>query len=176
MKEKFDNIKTELLRFTELEVEKFLLHNSNKTYYAFAYDCNAEYAEVNLCFSTEEEFKKTLNHYQNGEYSQYYQIKEDILDLKYNTGDWEYQCFASMNVFSENELTEIFQKLPDDDHKSWHSFTEQLMQLFTLTLFEFSETKTFDKISKTNDFKFFCIDHDEDFEDVENRLMKIKSS
>lgn len=168
-----DTIKSELLTFTKRAVEKFLDENSENVFYAFAYDCNAEYAGICLCFNTENEFKKTLNYYQNGEFSQYYKSNEQINDLKYNTGDWKYQCFASINIFTDDELTKIFQDFPDDDYKSWQNFVEDLMMLFTETLLDFSKTEIFRKIPKTKDFKFFCIDHDEDFEDVENRMNKI---
>ena len=53
-------LKSELLEFTEKGVEKFLNENSNLEFYAFAFDCNAEYAEVNLCLNTENEFQKTM--------------------------------------------------------------------------------------------------------------------
>lgn len=50
MIKKLETIQNELLRFTEIEVEKFLNQHSEKTFYAFVFDCNAEYAEVSLCF------------------------------------------------------------------------------------------------------------------------------
>ncbi|MEG7759807.1 DUF4303 domain-containing protein, partial [Listeria monocytogenes] len=78
------------------------------TYYAFAFDCNAEYAEINLCVNTEKAFAETLARYQNGKYSENYQTEEEIQELKYNTGDWKYQCFDTFYVFSEEELTAIF--------------------------------------------------------------------
>ena len=53
-----DKIKKELLLFTKDRVTEFLKANSNLTFYAFAFDCNAEYPEVNLCFNTESSFKK----------------------------------------------------------------------------------------------------------------------
>jgi len=167
-------LKNKLLEFTEKGVEKFLNENSNLEFYAFAFDCNAEYAEVNLCLNTESEFQRTLAHYQNGDYSQYYQSDEDVKDLKFNTGDWEYQCFESTNVLSDNELTEIFQSLPEDDYKSWKKFVQELMELFCETLIEFRKTEIYRKIPKTNDFISFCIDHDEDFEPALERLKELE--
>ena len=166
------DIKNKLLEFTTKGVEKFLKENSELEFYAFAFDCNAEYAEVNLCLNTELEFKQTLEQYQNGDYPQYYQTNEDIKDLKFNTGDWEYQCFESINVLSDGELTEIFQSLPEDDYKSWKEFVEELMELFCETLIEFRKTEIYTKIQKTEDFISFCIDHDEDFEQGIKRLKK----
>ncbi len=104
--------------------------------------------------------------------SQHYQTKEDIVDLKYSTGDWGYQCFSSINVFSEDELTKILENFPEDNYKSWKKFVEELIQSFTKSIADFSKTRTFEKISKTDNFKFFCIDHDENIEEVEKRIKK----
>jgi len=101
MKQYFKN---HLLEFTKEEVKKFLELYPHKVFYAFAYDCNAEYAEVNLCFNTEEDFLETLESYQKGEYSEHYKSEESIMELKYNTGDWNYQCFATLEVMTGDEL------------------------------------------------------------------------
>ena len=175
MEERFLKIKTELLKFTKIEVDKFLQENINKTFYAFAYDCNAEYAEINLCFNTEEDFEKTLNNYQKGEFGKNYQSEEEIYDLKYNTGDWDYQCFSTTYLFSDDELEDILDSFPEDDYLSWHGFTENLLNLFCEVLVDFSKTEIFSKIPKTNDFKFLCLDHDEDIKNAEERLIRIKN-
>lgn len=168
------NTKEILLDFTIKGVEKFLKENPDLEFYAFAYDCNAEYAEVNLCFNTEIDFEKTLRQYQIGDYSKYYQTEDDIKDLKFNTGDWDYQCFETINVLTDAQLTEIFNELPEDDYKSWKEFVENLMKLFCECLVDFTKTKTYQKIPKTKDFIVFCIDHDEDFEEAMERLEKTR--
>ena len=169
-------IKKQLLDFTENAVEDFLKKHSTLEFYSFAYDCNAEYAEVNLCFNTEAEFEKTLKHYQTGEYSRPYQSEDDIKELKYNTGDWEYQCFDTINVLTEDELTKIFNDLPEDDYKSWNEFLESLLAIFCEVLLDFSKTETFKRIPKTGNFLAFCIDHDEDFENAIERLENVKEN
>ena len=167
-------IKKQLLDFTVNSVDNFLNEHPNLDFYSFAYDCNAEYAEINLCFNTETEFEKTLKHYQTGEFSKHYQSEEDINDLKFNTGDWEYQCFETLNVLTDDELTKIFNDLPEDDYKSWNEFVGNLLEIFCETLIEFTNTETFKKIPKTDNFLTFCIDHDEDFEDAIKRLENVK--
>ena len=77
-------LENELLEFTKNEVLQFLAEHPNEVFYAFAFDCNAEYAEVNLCFNTEEAFSKTLADCQNGKYKDSYQTEEEIYDLRYN--------------------------------------------------------------------------------------------
>ncbi|MBC2133795.1 DUF4303 domain-containing protein [Listeria innocua] len=163
-----------IVNFAIEGVEKFLQENPELTYYAFAFDCNAEYAEINLCVNTEEAFAEILAYYQSGKYGENYQTEENIQDLKFNTGDWKYQCFDTFYVFSEEELSEIFNKIypneVDDDYQAWKAFVNELLDTFTESIIQFSETKTFQKINKTADFKFFCIDHDEELADSMTRM------
>ena len=169
-------IKKQLLDFSINGVENFLNEHSDLEFYSFAYDCNAEYGEVNLCFNTEKDFKKTLESYQTGNYADNYQTEEDIKNLKFNTGDWDYQCFDSINILTEEELEEILGEDPEkDDYKSWNEFIESLNELFCECLLDFSKTETFKKIPKTNNFIAFCTDHDEDFENAIERLEKVKT-
>ncbi len=175
-------IRNRLLKFTQTEVEKFLEQNPKKVFYAFAYDCVAAEKSLYLCFNTEEDFAKTLKEYQDGKYSDEYQKEDEIFQLKYNTGDWDYQAFA-MYFFDEmdelkelvemeNEIWEIGNDVLTDQIDD--KIQEELMIFFTETLIEFSKTKSFEKIPKTKDFKFFCIDHDEEFEDAQARFEKVK--
>ena len=174
-----EKVKSRILNFTIKSVEIFLKENSNQEFYAFAFDCNAEYAELGLCFNTETYFQETLKDYQKGKFAEYYKTEvskhykteEGIKSLRYNTGDWEYQCFDTLSVFSNDELDKIFNELPDDD-ESWNNFVFDLLDLFTESLVEFTKTETYAKIPKTKDFMSFCIDHDEDFDDAIKRMKK----
>ena len=169
-----EEIKNKLLNFTIQEVKIFLIENPNLEFYAFAFDCNFEYAEINLCFNTEADFAKTLAHYKTGEFSSYYQSEKEINDLKFNTGDWNQQGFASINVLTEDELTKIFNDLPNDDYKSWKEFLDCLTKAVCECLIDFTNTETFNGIPKTQDFLAFCIDHDEDFETAIERIENVR--
>ena len=63
---------------------------------------------MSLRLYTQEEFEKALFKYQNGDFADSYQTAEEILDLKVQTGDWEYQDVASYQVFSSDELMAVF--------------------------------------------------------------------
>ena len=176
--EEREKIKSQILDFTTRSVEKFLNENSDLEFYAFAFDCNAEYAGLGLCFNTETFFQETLKDYQKGKFAEYYKTEvskhykteEGIKSLKYSTGDWDYQCFETLDVFSNDELDKIFNEFPDDDNESWNEFVSNLLDLFTESLVEFTKTETYAKIPKTKDFISFCIDHDEDFDDAMERM------
>ncbi len=167
-------IKQTILDFASSGVQTFRQNNPGLVFNAFAFDCNAEYAEINLCFNTEEAFEKTLTSYQKGEFAEYYQSDEDIEDLKFNTGDWDYQCFDSIHLLSDQELTKIFNQLPEDNYVSWNQFLQELMEIFCEALLVFSQTDVYKSIPKTEDFRVICIDHDEDVSDAQDRLESVK--
>lgn len=159
-------IKAEIMRFTTVEVERFLLSHPDKTFYAFAFDTNAEYAELNLCFNTELDFQRCLAYYQSGKWATSYQNPEAIQELKFNTGDWEYQCVSTLYVLSEDELQVIQQRLPEDDFSEWEAIVGQIRSIFSECLLQFTQTEVYQAIPKTDDFIAFSIDHDEDVADI----------
>ena len=173
---KKDKLKKQIVSFAEKGVKKFLKENPDLEFYAFAFDCNAEYAEINLCFNTEKDFQKTLKHYQDGEFSESYQSEADINELKFNTGDWEYQCFETLHVLNDKELDKISQQMPNDDDETWNEFVNELLELFTESVIDFTKTETFSKIPKTEGFIAFCIDHDEDVDTAMERLEKYRQN
>lgn len=154
-----ENKKRELLALIGEAVEKFLDEHQGLSYYCFAFDCNAAYAEINLCLNTESDFRATLRAYQEGPYGEDYRTEEGVRALRYNPGDWKYQCFETFYVLEEDEIADLY---GDDDEallKEMTAFNYELLALFTAT-------DTFRRIPKTEDFRVLCIDHDEDVDDA----------
>ena len=147
--------KQALLPLVQTAVETFLKEHPDLSYYCFAFDCNAEYAEINLCFNTEADFAQTLERYQSGPYGDSYRSEEDILDLRYNPGDWQYQCFATFYVLEEEALAALYGEDEDRLLAEMMRFNCELLALFC-------KTDTFARIPKTENFRVLCIDHDED--------------
>lgn len=166
-----------IVTFAENGVEKFIKEHPSLTFYSFAFACNAEYGEINLCFNTEAAFSEILSYYQD-RYPENYTSSENIQDLKYNTGDWKYQCFDTMFVLEEEELSAIFSEIyPDevnDNYLAWDQFINELLDLFTESLIRFSKTKVFKNIKKTDNFNFFCIDHDEEVLEAFKRMERME--
>lgn len=154
-----ESTRKKILDFTTEKVNDFLGAHPSEIFYAFAFDCNAEYGEINLCFNTEESFEKTLKEYQSGPYAESYKKKEDIIDLKYNTGDWAYQCFNTIYCATEEELSSIFGADIDLQIK-------EIMGICWAALTEFQKTSVYVRIPQTKNFISYCIDHDESPLDV----------
>lgn len=170
-----EKIKQQLLEFTIQGVEKFLKQYPELEFYAFAYDCNAEYAEVGLCLNTIESFEEMLQRYQHG-YAEHYQAVEQINDLKFSMGDWEFLGFDVFYILDQSQMDAIYNQLPEDDGQSWHEFIESLMQLFSECLLEFTQTETYKAIPKTPDFIAYAMDHDENFTDIIPRMLSLTSN
>lgn len=151
---------SQLLAFISSEVNNFIQDHPDEAFYAFALDTNAAYGEVNLCFNTEPMFAKTLSDYQNGRYGEEYQQPQDIWQLRYNTGDWDYQCFATLYLIDDGALE-------DGDE------CEQFMHYVCRSLIDYLQTDGFKAIPKTVNFKVLCIDHDEDIVDAQQRLQAL---
>lgn len=137
------------------DTKDFLEENPELTFYSVGLDCNSEYGTVMLCFNTEDEFQKSLAHYRQGKYADMYQTPEDILDLRFNTGDWEYQDVASYEVFSEQELQLMFGDDLESQIECMMDFNYQVLKAFT-------KSPIYQQIPKTKDFQPICIDHEDD--------------
>lgn len=160
-----ESVKQQVLAFTIAETERFLAQHPNLVFYAFAYDINAEYGELNLCLNTEEDFANTLAYYQNGEFADNYTQASQIIDLKYNTGDWEHQCFACLYPIEEATFAQIYATV-DDPASLCEPLAAEILQLFNECLEAFKLSPTYAKINKTANFIAYSIDHDEEVEDA----------
>ena len=152
--EDYERRMNELLGQIVEDTQKFLEENPTLKFYSVGFDCNSEYAEILLCFNTEESFQKTLNHYQE-KYGKSYDTDELICELRFNTGDWEYQGIAVYTVFSEEELTEMY-------HDDYEKISSDMMNFNYELLRRFCQTQCYNSIPKTDNFKPICADHDED--------------
>ena len=156
-------LKQAVVDFAVRGVEQFLQEHPGLEFYAFAFDCNAEYGEVNLCLNTEADFEETLRKLQASAKSESYstgdyQSAGEIRGVRYNTGNWEYQCFDTMYAF------------PDQQGELSRKMAKRMLTLFQEALRDFTRTEAYQKIPKTPGFLVYCIDHDEDVDDALRRV------
>lgn len=154
MENKFNLIKEQILTQFNTDLDGFLNESPNKNFYALAFTCNYEYAEILLSLNTEEEFQETLADYQV-EYPQTYNKESEILELKYNTGDWENMDISGFYVMTEEEMIERYGDDLEEQIQEMEQFCKEVLT-------EFCQTDIFKKIPKTENFIAYCIDHDQD--------------
>ncbi|MEI5993282.1 DUF4303 domain-containing protein [Candidatus Enterococcus mansonii] len=140
-------------------IDNFLLDHSDETFYAFALDCTIyQEGEINLCLNTTERWEETTNYYADKGYKE-----QQLAEMKYHSKDWdEEQRFASIHLFDD------WVEEDEDIQTTLDWLCEQLV-LFTTS-------ETFQRIPKTEAFKLFVYDHNEEPSDSEERFEKITTS
>jgi len=184
--EQKEEIKKQIVDYAIQSVEELLKEHPDVEFNAFAFCCDAKDAEIDIWLNTELDFQNTLIDYQKEHLGQNLS-EQEIRALKYNTSKWTYFCPGPFYAFTEEEFDEIFMKLSgyeDDDalwedagteeKPLWKEFLNNLLELFTESLVEFTKTETYKKIPKTREFVTFCIDYKEEFEYAIARLGKYK--
>jgi len=140
-----------MAKFAERQINEFLNIHTSEVFYAFAIDDGL------LCLNSLEEFKNTLKKYQEAD--ERYRRDEEIEDLKYNTGDWGYQGFASLNDspgYNVSLYKKFYQRgfygATEQELKSTKYYTAMCKLMKVL-----EESETFKRIPKTTDFKTFVV-------------------
>ena len=153
-------VKQQIVAFTEKAVAQFLQQHPDLSFYAFCYDLNMAYGEINLSLNTEQAFAETLQNYQTHDPETYRQAEQQLL-LKYNSGDWAYACFDTLYVWEQEIEAELKRFLHDDNDERLQVFLKELNDFFADCLAAFTQTPTYHAIPKTADFIAFSLDHDE---------------
>ncbi len=135
-----------LTKFAIISIEEFAQNHPNETFYGFAIDGNL------LCLNSEEKFQQTLESYQlkwDG-----YTTQEQILNLKNNTGDWEYQGFSEFkNGFDMDSYLEHYHS--DDEDQETSEYTIAINSIIK----NLKKSNAFDKLKKTPDFYVLKVEH-----------------
>jgi Domain of unknown function (DUF4303) len=138
-----------LVDFALIEIKKFAEEHKDETFYAFSIDADM------LCLNSEEKFQKTLASYKE-KYPKSYNSQEKIDDLKYNTGDWGYQGFATLTDETG------FDKKAYDKHY-YLSREKQKTSKYGLAMDKLIEVlvkrKAFDCLKKTDNFIANRVEH-----------------
>jgi hypothetical protein len=152
------------------QVGNFAEAHGDETYYGFALDCHAYYANVLFCLNTPESLEKSVKHYAKDGSPE--EIARQTEDLLWGLGDWKYQGF---NLDSPDwpdavPMLEDFAELPSDED------TEEFLCVCCRALLRAEKNGAFDRLRKTPDFRVACIDHDEDVHGGDRRLDRIRAS
>ena len=158
-------IQQQLLQFTCEKTADFLAKHPGETFYAFAYDCNTEYGQVSLCLNGEEFFQKSLSRSQ-AKFSEYYSSEEDIHEYRYNTGNWQYQCFDTFTFMEEADINDIQNQIDGSNIDEWFSLIGEFRVMCRETMRQFVSSNVFRQIPKATGFLAYSIDHEESLDEA----------
>ncbi len=142
----FDTVK--LTKYIEQQISIFSKEHQNETFYGFAIDANL------LCLNSVEKFEETLQNYRQkwGGYA----TKDEIQDLKSNTGDWTYQGFAKLSNDEGFDMNSYLEHYHADDKDQTNSAYAIAMDSIIKNL---KQSDIFSSISTTSDFYICRIEH-----------------
>ena len=162
-------------------VQGFGAVHRDKSFYGFAFDCNADYAEVFVCANTRDALKRQAIDYKNRWPDLYGHLTiQDLEDkLRWALGDWEFQAFTTEGFSNAWEPIEEFlvDAIPwdEEDDQRVDDFRNSFMEVACRCMLRLESEGIFDSLSKTLDFRTFVADHDESDEDSWSRYEAIRS-
>ncbi len=142
-----------LFTIVRAAIREFAASHSDETFYAFAIDADM------LCLNSEEDFAKSLARYQ-ADYPDKYHDEENIQDLKYNTGDWQYQGFFDLedeHGFDADAYSDHYDEAgASDDGTAPHTPYAKAMSALVAKL---RDSDVFEPLKRTDDFRISWVDH-----------------
>ena len=152
------------------EVASFAKEHPEESFYGFALDCNADYANVLFCLNTPEDLEESAREY--SEINTPSEIERQKADLQWGLGDWKYQGFNldSTSWKGMEPYLEEFAELSNEED------TEEFLITCCRALLSAETNGAFLPLRRTPDFRVACIDHDENLAAGDRRLERVRLS
>ena len=152
------------------QVKEFARAHGDETYYGFALDCHAYYANVLFCLNTPESLEASVTRYANSDDPG--EIARQREDLEWGLGDWKYQGFnLDTPAWTESvPMLESFSELPSEED------TEEFLRVCCRALIRAENAQVFHSLRRTADFRVARMDHDEDPYSGERRMDRVRNS
>ena len=161
----------ELVAAIETQIERFASKHTKETFYGFALDCNAEYGDILLCVNTCDALAKTASQYLKLRPNS--TLQSEIDSLRWALGDWKYQGF---NINTRLWSKQYGASLAKSDAPIGYEGIEQFMVSACRSLLRVEDSGVFNKLSRTGDFRVACVDHDENIDEGDVRLKRVRES
>lgn len=169
-------IEDDLYEITKENIISISKEYSTEIFYAFALSINADYGEIMISLNTKESLKETALDYFKRNPDWYSSEVKAEKDLYWSIGDWKY---TDENSEDFQDIWDKYQELisdacieQDDDVEVDQSIEEKFLSLACRVLHKLNKDGVFRVLNKTEDFKYFVCDHDEDDEYAWDRLKK----
>jgi hypothetical protein len=162
-------------------VQVFGSVHRDKAFYAFAFDCNADYAQVFVCANTRAALTARATDCKHRRSDLYGHLTiPDLEDqLRWALGDWEFQAFTTGGFSEAWEPIEEFlvDAIPwdDDNDQRIEAFRTSFMETACRCMIRLESEGILDALPKTGDFQTFVADHDESVESSWCRYEAVRS-
>jgi hypothetical protein len=195
------SVEDTLVRLASATIANFAAVHGDEQFYAFAFDCNADYGQAMPCLNTPEHHELAIDgkHLSPEITDGYEKMRAEMglppktekprderaKSLRWSLGDWKYQDFSdqayedgweSPQELVSDACSPDFDEFDDDDAYDQH--VESVRQTFLNTvcraLIQLENSQAFDSLNRTDDFQACVIDHDEDVEDGWARLKSVR--
>jgi len=159
-----------LVRSIKSQISEFAAVHGDEVFYAFALDCNADYANVLFCLNTLESLDASTREYVKSNDPD--EIASQKEDLEWGLGDWKYQGFNLESALWPDQvpMLEDFAELPNSED------IEAFLVTCCRALILAEREGAFASLPRTSNFRVACIDHDEDAHAGEERLERVRAS
>lgn len=152
------------------QIAAFAQSHPHESYYGFALDCNAYYANVLFCLNTPEALEVSVARY--AKTAEPEEIAWQRKGLEWSLGDWAYQGFNldSVEWPTQVPMLDELAELPSSED------TEEFLVTCCRALIRAENIGAFSVLNTTPSFRVACIDHDEDIYDGDRRLDRMRAS
>jgi hypothetical protein len=162
---------TGIAHLFERDLRKFVSAHKGETFYSVAVDCNSLYGDLLLSANTSDALERMAKSYASSGSEE--EIAREIEELRWGFGDWEYHGF---NCGVEGGNARYKELLPATDSMEHPDDRTLFLESVTRALLRVEASGVFSEMLKTHDFKVLCKDDEEELEDAEERIQRLRGA
>lgn len=155
----------------ERDLRVFIAAHKGVEFYAVAVDCNSLYGDVLLSANTSEALRRmAIDCAHSGSESE---MTRELVEMRWGFGDWEYHGF---NYTDDGGHARYRELLPDTDMMEHPDDRSMFLESVTRALLRVEASGVLADMRKTPDFKVLCKDAEEELEDAEERVQRLRGA
>jgi tetratricopeptide (TPR) repeat protein len=163
-----------VLKLTGDAIADFADRHGHERFYGFAFDCNADYGDVQPCLNTEESLRASVARCRGRPPWEGATEAEIAARLRWNPGDWAYRAFAdeerwrgTLQPFADRVQESVF---AEDESDEDGGTPGRFLETVTRALLRLEKEGAFAPLRRTASFATLVIDHEEDEDEARARM------
>lgn len=176
------------------DIAAFAKGHAAEVFYGFAFDCNADYGQAMPCLNTTEFHQAAIEgrNLPAEIVASYEQWRKQLglpagttpsAELRWSLGDWKYQDFSSSafkTAWERFERQVHDAAFPDvgyaeEKNEQDRDTQERFLESVCRVVVRLEKQNAFDGLKRTDDFRTYVADHDEDEEESWERLNAVRN-